>query len=347
MALYIAELSGESFDISLEELKALFETAGSKLKVKTRYNHKFVLLESSLSASEVKKLAERSSMLKQITEIVKELKSLSLRDIGRVNWSFVQSPFCVRIEDLAGKQLQDIEARLAAPIFDYLVRKGRRQSMLVSLENPATTVLYVITKRKIFVTNLLWKSSKGRFVEREPIKKPAFHPTSLKPKLARVIINLARAEKGKSLLDPFCGTGSVLIEAAVLGCRPIGVDIDAQMIEGSKKNLKFYGLRSTLLHGNATILTRHFKPNSIDAIATDPPYGRSTKIGAKNITTLYRDFFSSAHKVLKHNKYLVALYPNSIKAKQLLNKKHWKIVFESSLYVHAGLTRKFLVLQKR
>jgi len=347
MALYIAELSGESFDISLEELKALFETTGHKASVKTRYNHKFVLLESSLSPSEARKLAERSSMLKLITEIVKEIKSLSLKDIGKVNWSFVQNPFCVRIEDLTGEQFPDIEARLAGPIFDYLVHKGRRQSMLVSLSDPKTTVLYVITKRKIFVTNLLWKSSKGRFVEREPNKKPAFHPTSLKPKLARAIINLARAQKGSSVLDPFCGTGSVLIEAAILGCRPIGLDIDALMIEGSKKNLKFYNLRSRLLHGNATILTRHFKANSIDAIATDPPYGRSTKIGAKNITTLYREFFDSAHKVLKKGKYLVALYPNSIKAKQLLNGKHWKIAFESSLYVHAGLTRKFLVLRKR
>lgn len=60
----------------------------------------------------------------------------------------------------------------------------------------------------------------------------------LPPKLAQIIINLATgpADKG-TILDPFCGTGVVLQEAALMGFTPVGSDIDPRMIEYSQANL--------------------------------------------------------------------------------------------------------------
>lgn len=60
----------------------------------------------------------------------------------------------------------------------------------------------------------------------------------LPPKLARLMINLARADKSKPLLDPFCGSGTVLQEAALLGYQNIwGSDIDPKGISRTKANL--------------------------------------------------------------------------------------------------------------
>lgn len=343
--LYLFELSGESLKLAEAELAGLFNSIAANFSVGKRFSN-FILVESKVGEAAVRQLSERSAFLRLSAIVVKELNSLLLKELDKVSWSFVKIPFCVRAIDLAGTKASGLEARLAGPIYDYLVHHRTGHHPVVSLEHPKTTVLFISLKNKIYVAKLLWKVAQGRFVQREPIKKPAFHPTTLKPKLARLLINLSRAREGETLLDPFCGTGSVLIEAGILGCKPIGIDIDAEMIKGSKTNLKFYKQKAKVMQGNALELTKLFKKNSLDAIATDPPYGRSTRIGAKNIRELYRGFFSSAYKVLKPKKFLAAIYPDSINAKKLLNKRQWKTIFESELYVHGGLTRKFLVLQK-
>ena len=346
MAKYLFELSGENSELAIEELNALFETEKAKLKVLKQFNS-FVLGESLLSERKVAALMEHSSLTWKVAVLIKEIPSLLLADLDKINWSFVKIPFCVRVDDLTGLARSKIEAKLAGPIFDYHVHHNGKAQILINLEKPKTTVLFILTKNINYVAKLLWKAEKGRFLQREPIKKPAFHPTSLKPKLARLLVNLSRAKPKQILLDPFCGTGSVLIEAAILNCKAIGIDIDAKMISGSKTNLNFYKLNAKLMQGNALELQKLFKKNSIDAIATDPPYGRSTFVGAKSLKTLYKDFFSSAHAVLKPKRYLSLLYPHYINAKSLLNKRQWKTIFESEMYVHGGLTRKFLVLQKR
>jgi tRNA G10 N-methylase Trm11 len=60
----------------------------------------------------------------------------------------------------------------------------------------------------------------------------------LPPKLAQIMINLAVGDVDKGvILDPFCGTGVVLQEAALMGFDIYGTDIDSRMIEYSGKNL--------------------------------------------------------------------------------------------------------------
>lgn len=59
----------------------------------------------------------------------------------------------------------------------------------------------------------------------------------LPPKLAQIMINLASLQPGDTILDPFCGTGVVLQEAALMGYGLQGSDIEPRMIEYSKTNL--------------------------------------------------------------------------------------------------------------
>jgi tRNA G10 N-methylase Trm11 len=65
----------------------------------------------------------------------------------------------------------------------------------------------------------------------------------LPPKLAQIIINLAAADtdllKGVYLLDPFCGTGVLLQEAALMGIDVYGTDLEPRMIEYSDANLQW------------------------------------------------------------------------------------------------------------
>ncbi len=78
----------------------------------------------------------------------------------------------------------------------------------------------------------------------------------LPPKLAQIIINLATGpdkrdmtnpkQTPKIIFDPFCGTGVVLQEAALMGYAIYGNDIEPQMVESTKQNLQWLADRYKL-----------------------------------------------------------------------------------------------------
>lgn len=59
----------------------------------------------------------------------------------------------------------------------------------------------------------------------------------LPPKLAQIMLNLARVAPGQTVLDPFCGTGVVLQEALLFGAQAYGSDIAERMVRMSETNL--------------------------------------------------------------------------------------------------------------
>ena len=58
----------------------------------------------------------------------------------------------------------------------------------------------------------------------------------LPPKLARMMVNLAPIDAGR-VLDPFCGTGVLLQEAALLGYDVYGTDLVPKMVNFSQANM--------------------------------------------------------------------------------------------------------------
>ena len=79
--------------------------------------------------------------------------------------------------------------------------------------------------------------------DQERPKRDAF-VGMLPPKLAQIMINLARGpiinkETSPVILDPFCGTGVILQEAALLGCSVYGTDLSEKMIRYSQDNLNW------------------------------------------------------------------------------------------------------------
>ena len=228
-----------------------------------------------------------------------------------------------------------------------LGRKLRRSKDTVSIDLALSLkqVIAICNRssmvQKCYVDGLkVWAAkSDKRFVARSPKKKPKTHPAMLKPKLARLLINLTGAKK--ELLDPFCGTGSILIEAGVLGIKPSGSDIDRKMVWYSELNTKHFNVKGTLRHLDATELDTVFK--NVGAIACDPPYGRSSTLAGKKLAELYPKFLASAHKVLRKGSRLAMIRPHYLK---LRITNDWKKLGEFEWYVHGGLTRKILVLER-
>jgi len=59
----------------------------------------------------------------------------------------------------------------------------------------------------------------------------------LPPKLAQTMLNLAQTTPEHRVLDPFCGTGVVLQEAALLGCAVYGTDLQERMVRYTRDNI--------------------------------------------------------------------------------------------------------------
>lgn len=71
----------------------------------------------------------------------------------------------------------------------------------------------------------------------------------LPPKLARILINLARVSDTKTILDPFCGSGGVVTEAAIMGLQAAGFDSSQKAVEDTRHNWNW--LRSQGNHADA------------------------------------------------------------------------------------------------
>ena len=59
----------------------------------------------------------------------------------------------------------------------------------------------------------------------------------LPPKLAQIMINGIQPTKIDRVWDPFCGTGTVLIEAALMNILTIGSDKDTSALQSTKENI--------------------------------------------------------------------------------------------------------------
>jgi tRNA (guanine10-N2)-dimethyltransferase len=74
-----------------------------------------------------------------------------------------------------------------------------------------------------------------------------------------------------------CGTGGILLEAGLVGADVVGIDVQREMVEGTRANLDDAldgGYEVIQGSGDAMALT----PDSVEAVVFDLPYGRQSKI---------------------------------------------------------------------
>ncbi len=106
-------------------------------------------------------------------------------------------------------------------------------------------------------------------------------PTSLDNEVALLMASFAHVRKGSLVLDPFVGTGSILIACAQFGAHLcLGTDIDIRVLRGKKgrnihSNFAQYGLTPPdLVRSDNALHGAHFRVLPLyDAIVCDPPYG--------------------------------------------------------------------------
>ena len=151
----------------------------------------------------------------------------------------------------------------------------------------------------------------------------------LPPKLARIMLNLVQAQSGEVILDPFCGSGTILTEAAWLGLNNlIGSDVSQRALADTKNNLAWLEehyqrpeWRCRFYQADAAKLTKLLGRQSVDKIVTEPYLGPSRgqlKIASlvKQLTALYNRVLKEFYQLLKPSGRLVMVWPVFIGGRQ-------------------------------
>jgi tRNA (guanine10-N2)-dimethyltransferase len=206
----------------------------------------------------------------------------------------------------------------------------------VSLDSPEVEYRAILSEDRCYFGRVLFPVDRAAYDARNPGKRNFFHPGVMMPRMARTLVNLACAHAGDTVLDPFCGTGGILIEAELLGMHTIGSDFDPLMIAGSRINAKGTGF----LLGDATALP--FRDRSIDSIVTDLPYGQSVCIRkADTMDRLYGDALDESRRILRPGRRAVIVTHKDISG---IAAEHMTVIAQHNQRVHKSLTRRVLVL---
>ena len=209
-----------------------------------------------------------------------------------------------------------------------------------NLKNPQIQFRVVLTEDKSIFGCLLSSIDRSIFEARKPHNKPFFYPGVLMPRVARALVNISMPQE--YLLDPFCGTGGILVEGGLIGIKVIGGDMQRKILLGAKMNLEHYDVNHSLMFEDACRLA--LRNESVDAVVTDPPYGRSAAIKAESLEYMLAISMKEIHRVLKNNKRAVFVSERPIE--ELATDAGFKVIEKHIQRVHKSLTRRILVLEK-
>lgn len=166
------------------------------------------------------------------------------------------------------------------------------------------------------------------------------HYSALNPVIAYAMLRIANVKSGDNVLDAFCGSGTIIIEAAQIweNLNLLGIDISPKSIEGAWKNSEAAGVKDKVkfIVGDATRLEKYLpKDWKVDKAVSNLPFGiRSGRM--KAIPRLYAGFLKSLKPFLEDCSKICLLTIH----KELLEKISGELgyrILESRWILHGGL----------
>lgn len=162
-----------------------------------------------------------------------------------------------------------------------------------------------------------------RGYSRRDYGRPAADPKSgmLPPKVAQIMVNLSGARPDQILLDPFCGSGTVLQEALLLGIRQVhGSDANGKAVKDAQANIRWLLKEFPQLHTVADVTLADVRgvTGSPDVIVTEPDLGKPLRgheplsflqQEAQRLRHLYLEAFRRWNVLLKSDGCIVMIWP--------------------------------------
>ena len=161
----------------------------------------------------------------------------------------------------------------------------------VDLENPDSEIVVVLAgpgessghwddaqQNPLILWGIRYGSFPGTYVGTSPTDRPFFKPVTMDPRLARLMVSLSFSRGPPSVVvDPFCGTGGIAIEASMLGLETLASDLDSRMVEGTIANLDWAGGEGPYRVERCSADGIHEAWGNLErcSFVFDPPYGRN------------------------------------------------------------------------
>jgi tRNA (guanine10-N2)-dimethyltransferase len=337
-------ISGEFEPLSFSELKAILEAENYPYTITEKLDQTVRIEAPADSVTQVQRRAGYTRVCAQelftcnatnqdITEAAKNADFSNLLQQGET--------FAVRIRRIKEYSNKADTMRLERLLGKLILQNAKHAK--VNLKTPNKTFYGILTNGKLVFGIKLAEILPKPFVERRARKKPFFHPSAMNAKLARCMINLAQAKTGSYVLDPFCGTGTVAIEAVLIGCKAIGIDAQKRMAKGAKRNIAHFGLTpEAIIIGDA----RKLPLTHVDCVVTDPPYGRSASTLKSSTKAIVEAAMTSAFSLLHEGQRICIASPKTLGIKRIGTKLGYKHMESHYAYVHRTLTREIAVFKK-
>lgn len=336
---YFVYTSGEHIDVAQAEVNALVRL----LKLdEISWRGRIGLIDSP--SNPVPFLLERAALIKEAGIVFAEttepdtLETDLSDDVLKNSIKSIET-FSVRTISVAEKNKfrdrQEIESRLGAHI-KQVTGAG------VSLDSPQSRILVFLSPDNVWVCESSASQLRPNLREREPGRKPFFHPSMMNATLARVMCNLAGVMPGEIMLDPFCGGGGILCEASLLGARTVGIDLNWRLLTGGIENLTAIGNNHTFIQGDV----RNIPIRECDCIVTDPPYGRASSTRGAHAIGLVESLLGNVDSILRRRSESLCICGSSEMNIQDLVRNSGLVVGQMlHIRVHSGLVREILTVE--
>jgi tRNA (guanine10-N2)-dimethyltransferase len=336
-------ISGEHQTLPVSEAQAILEAEGYKYRILEKLTQ---VLRLEADPDSVESIRFRSALTRiccqeifnceaGLSEILANVSSDALGEF------ICDESFAVRVRRVEGVtpelRVGELERKLGEQILETV------KTTKVNLSNPQKTFFGVLTDSRFIFGLKTAEIIPKPFSERRPRKRPVFHPTAMQSKLARTMVNLAQPRRGELVLDPFCGTGGILVEAGLMGCRVLGFDAKPHMARGGLKNILHYGIKP---EGLAIADARYPPVTEVDCIVTDPPYGRSASTLGTSTRLIVEDFLSAVGDKIPSGRRICMAAPKTVKIAEVGEEAGFRHRESHFVYVHRSLTREIAVFER-
>jgi tRNA (guanine10-N2)-dimethyltransferase len=106
------------------------------------------------------------------------------------------------------------------------------------------------------------------------------------------------------VIDPFCGSATILIEAAAVAARVLGGDLEGAMLDEARVNIAEANVPAGLMRWDGRKLP--LKRGAADAVVTNLPWGRQVQVDA-DLKRLYAQAFAEMRRITRPGGKIVIL----------------------------------------
>jgi tRNA (guanine6-N2)-methyltransferase len=144
----------------------------------------------------------------------------------------------------------------------------------------------------------------GVRVSDQPLSRRSYRAVNvrgaLRPTVAAALLRIANPQGGRlRVWDPFCGSATILCEAAGLGFEVWGTDIDPDAVDASRENVASVNREywSHIERADSTLPKTWKKHQSATAVVTNLPWGKQVAIKSKQ--ALYDSVSAGASELVR------------------------------------------------